>query len=317
MSFVILDEAQNATDDQLKMFLTRLGSGSTMVVTGDATQIDLPFGRAQRIAGGRLTLDRSRRRVDRRTRRDRRRASPTRDAHHRGVREAGAETRVIYYRNDVRRSGVDGRALVATARRLLGAMGEERTRPFALARQRRGDSRLNREYRGRDAATDVLSFAIEDESRIGRTGRLLGDVVISIETARRQAAAYDAPLAREIYRLLIHGLLHSGHDHEAAAERAAMESGERRLADAISLPWPYADALIASRNRRAREMPHYRLRADCRESSSLRSFHHAFEGIIYAARTQPNMRCTCIALLVLLARCLCGWIAITSSRRSL
>jgi phosphate starvation-inducible protein PhoH and related proteins len=43
-AFVILDEAQNATDDQLKMFLTRLGSGSKMVVTGDVTQIDLPGG---------------------------------------------------------------------------------------------------------------------------------------------------------------------------------------------------------------------------------------------------------------------------------
>jgi len=43
-AFVILDEAQNATSDQLKMFLTRLGAASKMVVTGDATQIDLPFG---------------------------------------------------------------------------------------------------------------------------------------------------------------------------------------------------------------------------------------------------------------------------------
>jgi phosphate starvation-inducible PhoH-like protein len=57
-SFVILDEAQNATDDQLKMFLTRLGSGSKMVVTGDVTQIDLPLGQrsglrsaATRLAG--------------------------------------------------------------------------------------------------------------------------------------------------------------------------------------------------------------------------------------------------------------------------
>ncbi|MBV8531622.1 MAG: PhoH family protein, partial [Candidatus Eremiobacteraeota bacterium] len=57
-SFVILDEAQNATDDQLKMFLTRLGSGSKMVVTGDVTQIDLPAGQrsglrtaAQRLRG--------------------------------------------------------------------------------------------------------------------------------------------------------------------------------------------------------------------------------------------------------------------------
>ena len=47
-AFVILDEAQNATDDQFKMFLTRLGSGSKMVVTGDVTQIDLPGRPAQR-----------------------------------------------------------------------------------------------------------------------------------------------------------------------------------------------------------------------------------------------------------------------------
>jgi len=55
-AFIILDEAQNATDDQLKMFLTRLGSGSRMVVTGDVTQIDLPSGQRSglRIAAGRL-----------------------------------------------------------------------------------------------------------------------------------------------------------------------------------------------------------------------------------------------------------------------
>ena len=55
-SFVILDEAQNATDDQLKMFLTRLGSGSKMVVTGDVTQIDLPSGQRSglRAAANRL-----------------------------------------------------------------------------------------------------------------------------------------------------------------------------------------------------------------------------------------------------------------------
>jgi phosphate starvation-inducible protein PhoH and related proteins len=55
-SFVILDEAQNATDDQLKMFLTRLGNGSKMVVTGDVTQIDLPAGQRSglRAAAARL-----------------------------------------------------------------------------------------------------------------------------------------------------------------------------------------------------------------------------------------------------------------------
>jgi phosphate starvation-inducible PhoH-like protein len=43
-SFIVLDEAQNTTPEQMKMFLTRLGFGSRMVITGDITQIDLPTG---------------------------------------------------------------------------------------------------------------------------------------------------------------------------------------------------------------------------------------------------------------------------------
>lgn len=144
---------------------------------------------------------------------------------------------MIYYRNDVRRSGVDGKALVATARRLLTAMGEDEA---ALSLSLVGDDAirsLNRQYRGRDAATDVLSFPLEEAIA---PERMLGDVVISIETARRQADAYDAPLQRELYRLLIHGLLHlAGHDHIEPSERTLMRREERRLAAAIDLPWPY------------------------------------------------------------------------------
>ena len=51
-AFIILDEAQNTTPEQMKMFLTRLGFGSKIVVTGDVTQVDLPGGHAQRAAGG-------------------------------------------------------------------------------------------------------------------------------------------------------------------------------------------------------------------------------------------------------------------------
>jgi len=68
----------------------------------------------------------------------------------------------------------------------------------------------------------------------------LGDVVISVDTAKRQAAAYDAPLQREVERLLIHGFLHLlGHDHHRRDERRRMEREERRLARAIGMPWPY------------------------------------------------------------------------------
>ncbi|HEY1868928.1 MAG TPA: rRNA maturation RNase YbeY [Candidatus Cybelea sp.] len=147
---------------------------------------------------------------------------------------------MIYYRNDVRGSGVDGRALVATARRLLAAVGERRAALSLSIVNDEAIRSLNQEYRGKDAATDVLSFPLADEPDSAPSERLLGDVVISVETARRQAEAYDAPLQREIYRLLIHGLLHlKGHDHEAAGERRVMRREERRLADAIALPWPF------------------------------------------------------------------------------
>ena len=54
-AFIILDEAQNTSPEQMKMFLTRLGFGSKIVVTGDVTQVDLPRGTTQRAAGGPAT----------------------------------------------------------------------------------------------------------------------------------------------------------------------------------------------------------------------------------------------------------------------
>ena len=72
---------------------------------------------------------------------------------------------------------------------------------------------------------------------------MLGDIVVSVDAATRQAAEYDAPLAREVQRLLIHAVLHlAGHDHVGVGERAVMEAEERRLADAIGMPWPYLES---------------------------------------------------------------------------
>jgi len=110
---------------------------------------------------------------------------------------------------------------------------------------------LNRRHRSVDAPTDVLSFPLHAANAFVRNGSthprasrapelMLGDVVISLDTARRQAAAYDAPLDRELQRLLIHGILHlCGHDHLVPGERRRMEREERRLAGAIGMPWPY------------------------------------------------------------------------------
>lgn len=147
---------------------------------------------------------------------------------------------MIHYRNAARARDVDSRALVASAKRLLGAVGESGA---SLSLTLVGDAEMraiNRDHRGKDRSTDVLSFSLDGESPAPDPGndseRLLGDVVISVETARRQAADYDATLQEEIYRLLIHGLLHVlGHDHVQAGERRAMQREERRLAAAIGL----------------------------------------------------------------------------------
>lgn len=145
----------------------------------------------------------------------------------------------IHYRNEVRGSGIDSRAFKSTMRRLLAAVDEEDASISVTFVNDAAIQELNRMHRGKDKPTDVLSFPFEPSEFEGPE-RLLGDIVISVETARRQAADYDAPLQDEIYRLTIHGLLHVlGHDHMEDEERAVMEAEERRLAEAIGMPWPY------------------------------------------------------------------------------
>jgi probable rRNA maturation factor len=89
---------------------------------------------------------------------------------------------------------------------------------------------LNRTYRDKDRATDVLSFSLVDGDHAGFRGQMLGDVVISMDTAARQARERHKSLNEEVSRLLIHGVLHLlGHDHEEADEYRVMRAEERRL----------------------------------------------------------------------------------------
>ncbi|MHB0936978.1 MAG: rRNA maturation RNase YbeY [Armatimonadota bacterium] len=67
---------------------------------------------------------------------------------------------------------------------------------------------LNKQYRGKDAPTDVLSFSMEQDVAVPGAPRLLGDVVISMDTAQRQAAAGARSLDEELCHLAIHGVLH-------------------------------------------------------------------------------------------------------------
>ena len=90
---------------------------------------------------------------------------------------------------------------------------------------------LNREYRGKDMPTDVLSFALDegDEPDVvgGPVEVLLGDIVISLETACRQAAEFGHSLERELAFLTVHGLLHLlGYDHDSEPEKLQMRQQE-------------------------------------------------------------------------------------------
>ncbi len=90
---------------------------------------------------------------------------------------------------------------------------------------------LNRQWRGRDRTTDVLSFPMREGRYADVAGEVLGDVVVSLENALRAARRRRASPARRVAHLLVHGVLHLlGHDHLGSARsRDRMRAEERRI----------------------------------------------------------------------------------------
>ena len=126
------------------------------------------------------------------------------------------------------------RRLARRARRLLGALDLDTAELSLVLVSDPVMHELNRTWRGRNRPTDVLAFAQREGVGPAPDG-LLGDVVISVDTARRQAAALGHSVAVEAERLLVHGLLHLlGYDHErSAAEARRMRRKERALLRAL------------------------------------------------------------------------------------
>lgn len=92
--------------------------------------------------------------------------------------------------------------------------------------------RINRDYLGRDKATNVISFSLQEGEWAGVTPHALGDVVISADTAAREAEAGGMDTFVRLSFLLLHGILHlCGYDHERSgqAEADKMEQKEREL----------------------------------------------------------------------------------------
>lgn len=100
---------------------------------------------------------------------------------------------------------------------------------------------LNRDYRGRDKPTNVLSFPAQAEPRAAGDGPwLLGDVVLARETLLREAADQDKPLRDHFAHLVVHGVLHLlGHDHINESEAETMERLEAEALGRLGIPNPY------------------------------------------------------------------------------
>ncbi|HEY6475401.1 MAG TPA: rRNA maturation RNase YbeY [Polyangia bacterium] len=123
------------------------------------------------------------------------------------------------------------RRTAARVRLALRALGRARSSVTLVYTDDEEIRVLNRDYRKHDRATDVLSFhlqELEGEGDPAGDGVALGDIVISVETARRRA--HGRRLGAELERLAIHGLCHLfGHDHQKKAEATVMFALERRL----------------------------------------------------------------------------------------
>ncbi len=107
---------------------------------------------------------------------------------------------------------------------------------------------LNLDFRQKDAPTDVLSFGQMEGEPFVAPIPILGDLVISLQTAARQAEERGHPLAAEVRILLVHGLMHLlGHDHMEPSERSIMAKAEDDLLAALPAPpeWPTSSGLVS------------------------------------------------------------------------
>jgi probable rRNA maturation factor len=132
--------------------------------------------------------------------------------------------------NRQRRVTVDEERWRQLAERSLKKIGVEDAGVTVAFVSDRAMRELNRHWRGKRGTTDVLSFPAEQEEWERGEGRMLGDVIISVEQAARQALENGLTLDEEIAQLILHGLLHlCGYDHERDdGEMNALELRLRR-----------------------------------------------------------------------------------------
>ena len=124
------------------------------------------------------------------------------------------------------RGRIDARWVIPLCKKILASEVESPGRVNIVATDNKYIRQLNRDYRGKNRATDVLAFNLRDEED-SEEEPLLGEIYISCEKAKQQAAAYRHCFREEVRRLVAHGLLHLlGYDHEDEKSRQAMQERE-------------------------------------------------------------------------------------------
>lgn len=127
-------------------------------------------------------------------------------------------------------AGVDRRTMKRRAEKMLAWLEKEDAELSVAFVDDAIIHELNRDYRDKDKPTDVLAFAMSEGELGHLAGLVLGDVIISVPTARRQAKAAKKSILAECTMLLAHGLLHLlGWDHDTAAKDRAMRVETERL----------------------------------------------------------------------------------------
>jgi rRNA maturation RNase YbeY len=235
-SFIILDEAQNTSVEQMKMFLTRMGFGSKAVVTGDITQTDLPKqqlsglqARDERAAGrggrgvhafhvaGRRASIRSYNASCRLTSARPRTNPLDGDRADRNPQDRSARTRAASRAGRMLRSCAASRSRSKATELTIRVVGAAESR------------RLNRTWRGKDKPTNVLSF----REPCWRSGHLRAVVA---REAREQGKRPSAHWAH----MVVHGVLHLlGYDHENDRDAERWKRAKRRSWLNSGMPNPY------------------------------------------------------------------------------
>ena len=130
---------------------------------------------------------------------------------------------MVLVRNDTQDTGLNESVIRQAVLATLRMHDSEACEVSVLLTNDSAIQSLNRQYRNIDTPTDVLAFAMREDGDESMNSHLLGDVIISVPTAQRQAHAHNHSLDVEVANLTVHGVLHLlGYDHQISADATIM-----------------------------------------------------------------------------------------------